>query len=308
MSDAIQYRKILLLTDLTAKSQTALGYAREFAQFYNAYLGILHVLPPPNAYAASPVEDERDAAHAVAVRSRLETLVRALRAEGISVQVRLCRGEATAQTILKNIRTMRPDLVIQGTAAIDDLRRPFLGSIAEEVLRSAGKPVLTVPGNLKLPASRSLRLDRILLATNFGSAFRTTAQYALSFAEEFGSRVYLCHVHAPDANDTRTAGEVSASVETELQRFLSPSVSESCDPRIVVRSGKPAETILELAASEKCDLIVLGAYTPGPLGSRGRPGTVFRVIAGAHCPVLTVPSAKRRTQSKTSEQIEFIEV
>lgn len=47
LESATRYDKIMLLTDLTKKSQSALGYARAFAKFYNAALVVLHVLPPP---------------------------------------------------------------------------------------------------------------------------------------------------------------------------------------------------------------------------------------------------------------------
>ena len=44
--NATRYDKILLLTDLTEKSQAALGYARAMAKYYDSHLVLLHVLPP----------------------------------------------------------------------------------------------------------------------------------------------------------------------------------------------------------------------------------------------------------------------
>jgi nucleotide-binding universal stress UspA family protein len=301
-----QYNKILFLTDLTAKSQAALAYARNLAKFYNAYLGVLHVLPPPKPHSAQPGFEQTGGGNTVVVRKRLEALAKALRADGISVQVRLCRSKAVSRSILKNIHAMCPDLIIQGSGAIDDLRRAFLGSIAEEVLRSTAKPVLTVPASLKR-TSQSLRFDRILFATDFGSAARSTAFQAVSLAQDFGARVILCHVHASDSTAVWTSGEFCKFFETELHRLLSPSDIDLCDPKCVVTSGKPFEAILKLAESERCDLIVLGAHALGPLGSRGKPGTAFRVISGAHCPVLTVSSSKHDEEDLKAEQIEFIE-
>ena len=301
-----QYKKILLLTDLTEKSLGALAYARAIAEFYNSYLGVLHVLPAAGPRTRSLGSGEEDGSKAVAVRKRLEALADALRADGISVQVRLCRGTVAARTILRNIRVMRPDLVIQGCSGIEDLRRPFVGSIAEEVLRSSDKPVLTVPAALKAPSSNFLRFKRILLATDFGNAVQTTALDALSLAQEFGARIYLCHVHVPDSKSTWTVGEISTFFDTELHRLLAPSMSDWCEAKCVVKFGKPSETILKLAQSEKCDLIVLGAHALGSLGSRGRPGIVFRVISGASCPVLTISSAKREDVDIEAEQVEVI--
>jgi nucleotide-binding universal stress UspA family protein len=297
---ATEYNNILLLTDLTEKSQAALGYARAFAQFYNSYLGVLHVLPEPKP---DPLGSGGDNGNAAVVRKRLETLAKALRAEGIGVQIRLCRGAVASGTLLRNIRAMRPDLIIQGCGAIGDFRRPFIGSIAEEVLRSTDKPVLTVATRLKAPSSRSLRFTRIMLATDFGSAVRTASSHALSLAQEFGAQVYLCHVRKRNKSEA----EISTFFCNELDRLVDSSATDFCTPRSVVKFGKPWETILKLAKTEKCDLIVLGAHGLGPLGSRGKPGTVFRVISGAHCPVLTVSSVKRDDTADNTEQIEFIE-
>lgn len=103
-------------------------------------------------------------------------------------------------------------------------------------------------------------------------------------------------------------GEISTFFDAELHRLLALSVSERCDPKCVVKFGEPPETILQLADTEKCDLIVLGAHARGPLGTRGRPGTVFRVIAGASCPVLTISSAKREGHDHDIDNSELIEV
>lgn len=296
-----RYDKILLLTDLTEKSQPALGLARAFAEYFNSYLCVLHVLPP------SEPDGERDGGKVISVRKRLKALATALRADGISVQVRLCRAAVTVQTILRNIRTFRPDLVIQGCGGIDDFRRPFLGSISEEVLRSTDTPVLTVPVNLKLPSLKSLRFDRILLATDFGAAVRTASFHALSLAQEFGARVYLCHVQNGDSIWKWSEDDMSTLFRNELDRLVGLSVTELCHPKSLVAFGKPSETILKFAHSEKCDLIVLGAHALGPLGSRGKPGTVFRVISGANCPVLTIASAKRDDDANhDAEQTELI--
>lgn len=110
--NATRFNRILLLTDLTDKSQSALGFARAFADFYDSCLFVLHVLPQPEPGSPSLGFHGEDKHAAEIARARLEAVGKALRDEGISVQVRLCRGTVTARTILKNIRAIRPDLII----------------------------------------------------------------------------------------------------------------------------------------------------------------------------------------------------
>jgi nucleotide-binding universal stress UspA family protein len=300
---ATSFDTVMLLTDLTEKSEAALAYARAIAEYYNSHLILLHVRP-----VETPVSPSLDNVHdhgAAVVRDHLEAMGKALRADGISVQVRLCRGPVARQTILRNIRATRPDLIVQGTAGIIDLRRPIVGSIAEGIFRSTKTPVLTVPAGLKLPNSISLRFQRILLATDFGTNFRSTAVYALSLAQEFGARAYLCHVLRRDTKQRRSKAAI-AGLQAELRSLVSPSAEDWCETRCDVEVGEATEEILKLARTERCDLIVLGAHELGPMGTRGKPGTVFRVLSGAPCPVLTILSAKQEEASASPQELELI--
>lgn len=303
---ATTYDKILLLTDLTEKSQAALSYARAIAAYYNSHLVILHVLPPPETSPSSLEFRAGKNRKAREVRHRLETMGEALRKDGITVQLRLLRGLVAKDTILRHIRTAKVDLIIQGTAGIDDLRRLFVGSIAEGIFRSTETPVLTVPKAVKPFTDTSLRFERILLATDFGTNARSTAVYALSLAQEFGAHVSLCHVHSPDFESTWTRGELSTFFDTELHKLIAPSARDWCAPRCAVEFGKAPETILKLAEKERSDLIVIGAHSLGPLGTRGKPGTVFRIVANATCPVLSILSGNRPEAEPPKETFEFI--
>jgi nucleotide-binding universal stress UspA family protein len=295
--NAARYDKVMLLTDLTEKSQAALGYARAMAKYYDSHLVILHVLSSVEPPFPSLRPTDSDDHGAEAVRERLKMMGKALRAEGISVQLRLCRGQVASETILRQIRSMRPDIIIQGCGRVADLRRPFVGSIAEGVFRSTEKPVLTVPAGLKVPDSGYVRFERILFATDFGSKVTSIANYAFALAEEFGARAYLCHVRAPSAKNAKK-DDASVLCDAELHRLIAPSVSDWCESQCVVEFGKAANTILKLADSKNCDLIVLGAHALGRFGTRGRPGTVFRVIAAANCPVLTILNEKREERER----------
>jgi nucleotide-binding universal stress UspA family protein len=304
--NATTYDKILLLTDLTEKSQAALSYARAMASYYNSHLVILHVLAPPETSRVSLALRAGENRKAGEVRHRLEAMGEALRKDGISVQLRLLRGPVAKDTILRHIRSAKPDIIIQGSAGIADLRRLFVGSIAEGIFRSTETPVLTVPKTVKPFTETSLRFERILLATDFGTNVRTTAIYALSLAQEFGAHVSLCHVHAPDSKSTWSRGELSTFFDSELHKLIAPSARDWCEPRCAVEFGEAAETILKLAEKERSDLIVIGAHSLGPLGTRGKPGTVFRIVANATCPVLTILSGERPEAKRPIETTEFI--
>ncbi len=67
-----------------------------------------------------------------------------LRAEGVQAQTEVAEGQPI-DAILQIAKKHRGDLIVMGSHGRTGLRRLFLGSIAEAVLRSADIPVLVVP-------------------------------------------------------------------------------------------------------------------------------------------------------------------
>jgi nucleotide-binding universal stress UspA family protein len=56
----------------------------------------------------------------------------------------------------------------------------------------------------------------------------------------------------------------------------------------IVAEGKPYVAILDTAAEQKSDLIVVGAHGPGALDRLRYGSTTSHVVRRASCPVLTV--------------------
>ena len=99
------------------------------------------------------------------------------------------------------------DLIVVGTHGRSGLGKLLLGSVAEDILRHASCPVLTVgpkvSGRAKLPALPArgrdlapveLELQQIVFATDFAQYSLYAAQEAVALAEEFRSRLTLLHV------------------------------------------------------------------------------------------------------------------
>lgn len=268
-----QMSRILLLTDLQPKTQSALSYARAFATYYSAELLLVHMIAE-----SDPL---RPARHA------LDMLAATLRADGLTVHTHMREATPLPEVALDQIRRLAPDLVVQGTAGIDDLRRAFLGSTAEAVFRQSPVPVLTVPERVIPYMKQGLCFPRMLLMTDFGANSRAIASYALSLAQEFNSHITLAHVHPPGL-DRDTDREAKRAVEETLSQFTNAEIKNWCEPSTAVESGDPEVELAAFLIREKPDLVVLGAHPPGLLGTHGRPGFAVRVVSRASCPVLTL--------------------
>ena len=280
------YDHIVLLTDLTSRSDSALSYARAFAQYFGSRLTLLHALHKRSKFELpdSRAENGREMKKA---RAELEAIADGLKSLNINAHIDVCETAVPSDGILGRLDHIGPDLVIQGTAGIDDPRRALVGSAAESIFRRCTIPVLTVQAQVMPFMQKGLHFDRILFFTNFGSQSINAAIYALSLAEEFRARITFCHVY-----DGATASWNKDTIKDYFERTLAhriPSeVKDWCDPESLVLFGDVDAEIRRFTKQQSPDLVITAAHALGPMGTRGKPGTAFKIVASAECPVLTL--------------------
>ena len=206
----------------------------------------------------------------------------------------LVREGHAAQEIVSAVRQFRADRLILGTRSRSKLGKLLLGSVAEQVLRSVNLPVITVGPEAHLPVEDSDRAKTVLLATTLGEASRPSAALACEVAASQGSRLILLHVLPPVDEMERNGlptGLDSAALR-ELRRLAAETGGNCCagiEARVV--HGNPAIEILAEAAACRSELIILGATHRSAFANLTRDRTIYRVLAHARCPVLTLRTA-----------------
>lgn len=152
------FRKILVATDLTADSLPALRVALELGRRFAAEVTALYVTEPPyhNRRWYAPFEQsESEMLEALRVRQR-EAAVRALEEQieearsggqdGADVREMVKEG-IPADEVPSTAVEIGADLIVVGTHGRTGARHLLLGSIAEQIVRAAACPVMTVrPG------------------------------------------------------------------------------------------------------------------------------------------------------------------
>ena len=153
-------RNILVPTDFSAGSRDALNCARELAAALSARLHVLHVVEQtvaPNVYAelyVPPPSEYFEKLEAAAV-ARLEAWVPADDKVPFRVSFTVGLG-AAAEEILRRIDgDPKIDLVVMATHGRHGVARLVLGSVAEQVVRAARCPVVTVKQGAGRPAARA---------------------------------------------------------------------------------------------------------------------------------------------------------
>ena len=138
-----QPRKILVATDLSPAGDVVVTYAINLATSLNANLHLLHVCEPMTDVGSvvheltAMDEVERDAIH------QLDRLRTKISGSDIAVTRDVELG-MPARVIVHAAARLQSDLIVMGSHGRRGLRRALLGSVAENVLRSAPCPVLVV--------------------------------------------------------------------------------------------------------------------------------------------------------------------
>jgi len=138
-------KKILVAHDFSERSEHAIRVARDWAEFFDAEITLLHVVEPvvyPEFYAINVLSDDvmtrlRDRATEALDEAVDEIL------GNLPVNTVVLIGRA-ADTIINEAQPDNFDLVVMGTRGLSGLEQLVLGSVAEAVLRRCQVPLLTV--------------------------------------------------------------------------------------------------------------------------------------------------------------------
>lgn len=216
-------------------------------------------------------------------------------AGGTRVVHALSRAIAAAPAILDYADERAVDLIVMGSHGRRGLRRLFLGSVTEEVVRAAFCPVLTVH-RPKEGVAASADVRRILVPVDFSARTRMAIDHATELAAAYGASLEILHVvEVPTYPDFYVPVHVtSIDVPTVRERAaerlqeLAAPLRERLEVETTVRVGRTVTEIVETAEHEAFDLIVMPSHGYSGL-ERALLGSVAEgVLRRAPCPVLTL--------------------
>jgi nucleotide-binding universal stress UspA family protein len=194
------------------------------------------------------------------------------------------------------------DRVFLGTRSRGKLSKLLLGSVAEQVLRSVNLPVITVGPEAHLPAASGE--ERVVLhATTLGETSRSSAALASELAANRKAKLVLLHVLPPiDEMERKGLPTGLDSAAMHELRALAAETGAACggaEPLLV--HGNPSIEILATASVRHADLIVLGAAHRSTFENLARDHTVYRVLAHARCPVMTLREPLEQAEESRAE-------
>lgn len=303
--------KILFPTDLSTCAERAFQHAAFLADWHDAELLILNVagrhmhdyremrdgFPYPEADLAAMLaddrQDERHLPELGALRIRQEQVEKASAAAAI-------RDYGEAHDV---------DLVVMGTHGRRGASRLLIGSVAEEVVRTANRPVFTVRADGAVAPGQAVR--RILVPLDFSDLSEQALLHAKELALTYGARLDLLHVveeiTLPNAYGMEPVNILVPEVVENSERYLADMAKRVLGHEHVVAHvvpGYAVSTILDFAGRNAIDLMVIATHGRTGLERLMMGSVAERVVRRAPCPVFTVKSFGKTLVSAGGDEAE----
>lgn len=180
-----------------------------------------------------------------------------------------------AATLLRYVDELGADLVVMSTHGRGTVGRALLGSVADEVVRTAPVPVLLVrpPEGEPPPADTAWSTEEILVPLDGSPAAEAALEPAADLARLLGARLSLVQVIVPIATTTDPPLPFPSGYDEHLTDIRRREAQDYLDD---VAEGLRATGLAVGAAA------VVGASAAGALVDLSRPGRAGLLVIASH--------------------------
>lgn len=175
--------------------------------------------------------------------------------------------------------TQKADVLVLGSAGVGWYPAMHLGHVAHAVAHHSPVPVVIVP-----PGAAPRAPEVILLGIDGSAGSASATAWAARLARTVGAEVVAVHVQISDGD-----GGTDPADDPACKEWVAPLLEAGVPTRIVGRTGWPATALMELAASEAPDLVILGARGAGGYKGLQLGSVALGVLQRSFVPVAIVP-------------------
>lgn len=296
---------LLVARDYSSVSDRAVRYAldvaaRTGATLHVLYADVLHEADSDGDKDRSPADD------LATFREELKEVgtVSAEALDAVAVKEEVRRDVSAAPAILSYASEADVDLITLGTHGRRGPSRILIGSVAEEVVRRADRPVFTVRGGeenrpIRLPEA----IERILVPVDFSNFSREALRAAKEWAALYDATIDALHVIAETLHPAFYVGGIESvydmhpDIEQTTQGRLDTFVAETGGPETEVRShvtlGNAARDIVEFVDENEIDLVTMSTHGHTGLDRFLLGSVAEKIVRHVRCPVLTMKAFGR---------------
>jgi nucleotide-binding universal stress UspA family protein len=279
------FRNILFPTDFSPHARGALKYAAAFARHSGGRVFLFNV---------------QEGKAAAELSLQVSDLLSDPLLNGVETEPLLVEGEPRVE-IARAAIDHDVDLVTVVMRGRNRFSRAFGSSIAEDIVAESSCAVLAIrppQRDFVEHGQTHLRLNRVVLATNFRPSSAAATQLATQIANQLGAELHALYVIGDYLEQISVIfPEGGLAALTRLRSYVEErmgNLSRTAGANSHVAEGRPYQEIVKLATALNADLIVIGTAVHGSLfgSSQVLGAEIERVIRNAPCPVLCVPAAK----------------
>lgn len=292
------YDRVLVPTDGSEESRRAATHGVELASRFGGLVRALYVVD--DRYSGLEFGDADGDPVTQALEHDGEEATEAVENAAAERRVEATselREGIPADAILDAIAEWDADLVAMGTHGRTGLEHFLVGSTAERVVRYSPVPVLTVRAN----GQDATDYETIVVATDGSEPADDAITEALTVANAYDATVHVLSVV-----DTRLSQSAALleSLEIEAKNAVSDAIEQvttddedgDVDVTTTVMEGVPAAAIVDYAADNDADLLVVGTRGVTGLDRFVTGSTAERVVRTSPVPVLTVPAEESENE------------
>ena len=205
---------ILVPTDFSQLSKSALKYAIKIANRLGGNITVLHVMTRTRALRISMIEKIRSLDHDLieSAEAELETMIKTMSEQykvKTPIKFEVVRGSYFPSTLLREARRLHSGLIVMGTRGASGLTKAMMGSNTNSVIEVSHVPVLAVPEKADFKGFRNIV---------YASDLRNLEEELLiliRYIEKFGSTIHLIHIVPPgDEVDV-----IEGKIDSILKKF-----------------------------------------------------------------------------------------
>jgi nucleotide-binding universal stress UspA family protein len=291
---------LLCAVDFSESSQGLVRYACFLAQRLKAALCIHHTIPDRSDYLLKPTLLEGAPFRQKKILAAVHRVEQLVHDTNLEWQPSIASGEPVS-TIRQAAVAHRADLIILASRRLGTIRRAFLGTIVEQLVRQANVPVCIVPAGLSgEPKNDNQRLSsfRIVMGLDFNDQWRPLLGRVFSWAVKLKAELHLLHAIAAPSFGLKEEANVIPYDQVQsvlLARSRSQIIRAAADfssngvavyPQAVC--GMPGESLCAYALEIGADILMVGVR-PHKRWEKVLIGSSTEyVLRHAPCPILTL--------------------
>jgi nucleotide-binding universal stress UspA family protein len=290
--------KIICGTDFSTHASEAADAAAALTARLQGTLSLVHVMDT-SRYELPSKESMNDLC---GIRqAKLKKEAGRLRRQGATVEEQFLQG-SPALSLVQAATASGARLIVVSSLGQIAPSRWFVGSVAERTAQNASVPTLVVRNQKPLEAwARGQRMLKMVVGYDFSESGDAALRWT-SFLSEIGPcQITVVYVAWPPETHARFGAaydQPQPYYPSEVEKLLKRDLQEKCDEilgktklrfRVTAGLGRPDPQLIEVAAEEKADVIVVGTNQRRGLA---RLGSVSRAVLH-HAPlnVACVPIA-----------------